>query len=147
MRNIPFNNPQPNSIPQPLQSMKHRLPRFFLIHRRRHTSCSTSTLCPCITPRRFAQSIACFFTGPAAVQIFFLPQGEIGGYTVSHGDELDEEEVQAGRVYEGEGGVDVGCCGRVGGGVRGIGGHFGGRCGGRSWIGSYKVIGRWCVAG
>lgn len=39
---------------------------------------------------------------------FFFARGEVGGYAVGHGDELDEEQVETSGVEEGVGGVVVG---------------------------------------
>jgi len=40
------------------------------------------------------------------MQPLFLPRRQLGRQTVRHGDQLDEEEVKAGRVYLRGGGVE-----------------------------------------
>ena len=100
--------------------MKHRFPCLFVVHRRRAARAAHR---PAVRSHRVARRVVAhaavaFRSGSGAVHPFFFAEGEVGGYAVGHGDELDEQEVQAGYVDKGVEGGGFG--GRVGGGGWGL---------------------------
>jgi hypothetical protein len=93
---IPFYNPQSNTIPQSLQAMENGLPRFFFVNRRRRRTTSSAIPAHAHSTRRIGVFLEGGRGGGGAVgmQRFLFSQGEVVGYAVRHGHELDEEEVE-----------------------------------------------------
>lgn len=127
----PLHQPLPNPIPQPLQPEKHRVPLLVLVHRRRRPGYNRRPV-PC--GAAFPPSYRNLWHHPRAGSSSGI---HLVRHAVGHGDELDEEEVEARR------GEEAG--GRVRGVVRGhygFEGHVGG-CGQRRWCWCWC----WCWLG
>ena len=101
---LPLNHPLTNTIPQRLQPVKHRIPLLIFIHpslsARAHRPRSLGAHA---SPLRSSEGLD-LVLGEAGDAIAFGVV-DVVGEAVGEGDELDEEEVEAGAAEEGGGGV------------------------------------------